>query len=69
MRKLGFLLPLLLAGCVTDGGGAKTAYPPEPPAAKPLAGMQYLYGSGEAAAVSRQAWAALTNYVAGTLGG
>lgn len=28
-----------------------------------LAGMQYLYGSGEAAAISRQAWAALVDYV------
>ncbi|WP_019831807.1 HAD family acid phosphatase [Sphingomonas sp. PR090111-T3T-6A] len=53
---------LLLGGCA--GGAVKTAYPPEPPLAKPgLAGMQYLYGSGESAAVSRQAWQALTFYV------
>ncbi len=54
-------LPLLLAGCAGAGGHA---YLPQPPAAKPgLAGMQYLYGSGESAAVSRQAWQALTFYV------
>jgi 5'-nucleotidase (lipoprotein e(P4) family) len=53
---------LLLAGCA--GGAAKPAFPPEPPLAKPgLAGMQYLYGSGESAAISRQAWQALTFYV------
>jgi 5'-nucleotidase (lipoprotein e(P4) family) len=32
------------------------------------AGMQYLYGSGEAAAISVQAWRALTTYVAGRVG-
>jgi predicted secreted acid phosphatase len=45
-------------------GVAKPAYPPEPPPADPkLAGMQYLYGSAEAAAISRQAWSALIGYV------
>jgi 5'-nucleotidase (lipoprotein e(P4) family) len=68
VRANALLLPLLLAGCATAGG--KTVYPPEPPAAHPaLAGMQYLYGSGEASAISEQAWASLTRYVAGTLGG
>ena len=33
------------------------------PVAAVPAGMQYLYGSGEAAAISRQAYAALTDYV------
>jgi len=58
---------LALAGCTT--AGRPVALPAPPPAAPQLAGMQYLYGSGEAAAVSRQAWAALVNYVAGTMGG
>ncbi len=61
-RTALLVLPLLLAGCA--GVGGKPGYPPEPPAAKPqLAGDQYLYGSGEAAANSRQAWQALTTYV------
>ncbi len=34
-----------------------------------LRGMQYLYGSAEAAAISRQGWAALVDYVAGRIGG
>ena len=60
-RSTLLLLPLLLAGCT---GAGKPAYLPEPPAAKPqLAGDQYLYGSGEAAAASQQAWQALTYYV------
>ena len=53
---------LLLGGCA--GGATKPAFPPEPPPANPeLKGMQYLYGSGESAAISRQAWQALTFYV------
>ncbi len=53
---------LILAGCAAGAG--KPAFPPEPPPAKPgLAGMQYLYGSAEASAISRQAWQALTFYV------
>ena len=46
-------LGLMLAGCAT----VPAAPPPVP------AGMQYLYGSGEAAALSRQAYAGLTEYV------
>lgn len=62
-RSTLLLLPLLLAGCAGAGTG-RHAYLPEPPAAKPqLAGDQYLYGSGEAAAASQQAWQALTFYV------
>ena len=38
----------------------------EPPQ---LRGMQYLYGSAEGAAISRQAWAALVDYVAARVGG
>ncbi|HET8612957.1 MAG TPA: HAD family acid phosphatase, partial [Sphingomonas sp.] len=53
---------LLLAGCAAVQPQATT---PAPAVASPkLAGMQYLYGSGEAAAVSRQAWNGLTAYVA-----
>lgn len=62
-RSALLLLPLLLAGCVGTGAG-RLATLPEPPAAKPqLAGDQYLYGSAESAAISRQAWQALTFYV------
>ncbi|USI73685.1 HAD family acid phosphatase [Sphingomonas morindae] len=52
------LAPLLaVAGCGTP------PRPRAPAAASPfLAGDQYLYGSGEAAAVSRQAWNALADY-------
>jgi len=53
---------LAASGCA--GTTAKPAFPPEPPPPDPkLAGMQYLYGSAEAAAISRQAWQALTFYV------
>ena len=56
------LLMLAASGCA--GTTAKPAFPPEPPPPDPkLAGMQYLYGSAEAAAISRQAWQALTFYV------
>lgn len=49
-----------LAGCAqTPPVATSAAAPSDPPA-----GMQYLYGSGEAAAISTQAWAALTGYVA-----
>ena len=66
-RSALIVLPLLLAGCVAAG---KPSYLPEPPAAKPqLAGDQYLYGSGEAAANSQQAWQALTFYVGEAMGG
>jgi 5'-nucleotidase (lipoprotein e(P4) family) len=49
-----------LAGCAQTPPVATSA----PAPADPPAGMQYLYGSGEAAAISVQAWAALTGYVA-----
>jgi 5'-nucleotidase (lipoprotein e(P4) family) len=46
-------------------GGCATAPPPAPRAASAAVppGMQYLYGSGEGAAISVQAWRALTDYV------
>lgn len=45
--------------------------PPAAIAAEPpqLRGMQYLYGSAEGAAISRQAWNGLVDYVAGRIGG
>jgi 5'-nucleotidase (lipoprotein e(P4) family) len=61
------LILLLLAGCAGGGKVPAPAVPQSSPAG--LAGMQYLYGSGEAAAISRQAWAALVDYVAGRIGG
>jgi len=43
---------------------AKPYFPPEPPPAPPqLHGIQYLYGSAEAAALTRQTWRALSDYV------
>jgi len=43
---------------------AKTYFPPEPPPAPPqLHGIQYLYGSAEAAALTRQTWRILADYV------
>lgn len=42
----------------------KTYFPPEPPPAPPqLHGIQYLYGSAEAAALTRQTWRVLADYV------
>ncbi len=42
----------------------KTYFPPEPPAAPPqLHGIQYLYGSAEAAALTRQTWRMLADFV------
>jgi len=58
---------LALQGCVSVS--APTSIAPAPTAAVPVtvdgvpAGMQFLYASGEAAAVSIQAWNALVGYV------
>jgi len=61
MKRRGILLAaLLLAGCAT----VRPEAAPAPAVSPKLAGMQYLYGSGEAAAISRQAWNALSSYVA-----
>jgi len=50
---------------VTKPAASSTYMPPDPTAPPPqLHGMQYLYGSGEAAAVTLQTWRALVNYVA-----
>jgi len=55
---------LTLSGCVVAVGNTGPA-PTTAAAANPkLAGMQYLYGSAEADAISRQAWNALVTYVA-----
>lgn len=70
-------LAALVAACALPGCAAAPradrlpAPAPAPAAFVPpqLAGMQYLYGSGEAAAISRQAWAALVDHVAGRIGG
>ncbi|MDZ7894693.1 MAG: HAD family acid phosphatase [Sphingobium sp.] len=45
---------------------APTPQPIAPPPANPPAGMQYLYGSGEAAALSVQAFAMLASYATAT---
>lgn len=70
---LASAVALTLAGGAGEGAFAKkpvrkpeaaTFVPPEPPAVLPqLHGNQYLYGSGEAAALTRQVWHALTLYV------
>lgn len=68
MRTLAALAMMALAGCAPVE--LRTPPPPAPPAEPPqLRGMQYLYGSAEAAAISRQAWASLVDYVAARIGG
>jgi len=48
----------------TAPAAAKTYFPPEPPPAPPqLHGIQYLYGSAEAAALTRQTWRILADFV------
>nr|WP_244923134.1 HAD family acid phosphatase [Stakelama pacifica] len=56
---------LLLAGC-TMAGQAPVSSAAAPHAATVPAGMQFLYGSGEASALSQQAYAGLTDYVLDT---
>ncbi|WP_088183238.1 5'-nucleotidase, lipoprotein e(P4) family [Sphingobium sp. Z007] len=59
-KRLGWgLLLAPLAACAP----AYNSLVPVPPPANPPAGMQYLYGSGEGAAISAQAWNALLTYV------
>ena len=60
-------LGLLLSACSTVMGGAPEAAPQAP--AAPPATMQYLYGSGEAAALGVQAWQALVDHVVVNRGG
>jgi len=48
----------------TISAAPKAYFPPEPPPAPPqLHGIQYLYGSAEAAALSRQTWRILADFV------
>lgn len=48
----------------TAPAAPKTYFPPAPPPAPPqLHGIQYLYGSAEAAALTRQTWRILADYV------
>lgn len=61
-------LPGVAAGKAPVRGGAVTAtksyVPPEPPPPPAqLRGIQYLYGSAEAAALTRQTWRMLADYV------
>ena len=60
----------LLAGCApnqTAGIGPPPAANAPPSATMVPPGMQYLYGSGESAAISVESWHALTDYVARTV--
>lgn len=58
-KRLGWgLLLAPLAACATVPTATTSALPTNPPA-----GMQYLYGSGEGAAISAQAWNGLLTYV------
>ncbi|HWI85052.1 MAG TPA: HAD family acid phosphatase [Sphingomonas sp.] len=53
---------------VTMSAAPKTYFPPEPPPLPAnLHGIQYLYGSAEAAAVTRQTWRILADYVDGQM--
>lgn len=56
-------LAAALAGILTGCAPAYKSVTLAPPPANPPAGMQYLYGSGEASALSVQAWQALTDFV------
>lgn len=56
--------PLLGAVVLLAGVQTGMAKAPAVPTKPQLHGIQYLYGSAEGAAISRQAWAALTDYVA-----
>jgi len=67
MRLAPALLLAPLAACATTTATTSATGPaPVTPTgpAMPPAGMQYLYGSGEAAALSRQAWTALVAHAA-----
>ncbi|WP_372890909.1 HAD family acid phosphatase [Sphingomonas sp.] len=58
-RGIPVALAVALAGCATVPRGA-----PTPPVASVPPAMQYLYGSGEAAAQAAQAWRGLVSFVA-----
>ncbi|WP_343528671.1 HAD family acid phosphatase [Sphingomonas sp.] len=53
-----------LSGCVVAVGNNSPAAPVAAAANPKLAGMQYLYGSAEADAISRQGWNALVSFAA-----
>jgi predicted secreted acid phosphatase len=69
MPRTGGVRAAAIALCValacTAPAAAQDGYvPPDPPPAPPmLAGLQYLYGSAEAAALGRETWRALVDYV------
>jgi 5'-nucleotidase (lipoprotein e(P4) family) len=65
MRAAASLLLAPLAACATTATPPLATPPLATAPATPPAGMQYLYGSGEGAAISVQAWHALLGYVAG----
>jgi 5'-nucleotidase (lipoprotein e(P4) family) len=57
------LAAALIATCAAPVAGHEQG-PPDPPSLPAmLAGVQYLYGSAEAAAVTRETWRALVGYV------
>lgn len=67
-RSISGIAALTMLAACSAQPPAPIAAPPAPVVpANPPAGMQYLYGSGEAAALSVQAWHALTAYAAATV--
>jgi 5'-nucleotidase (lipoprotein e(P4) family) len=73
------LLAIALTACAAAGAAparpkkpvapvAAAVVPPEAPAVPPqLRGLQYLFGSGEAAALTRQVWHVLADFVDGAM--
>jgi len=64
MRSLVFLAMLPLSACVVAPVAVERPAPVAASSSVPP-GMQYLYGSGEASAISVQAWRSLVGYVVG----
>ena len=62
-RGIALALALTLSACATAQTPPPVAAAPSPAPTVP-AGMQYLYGSGEGAAISAQAWHVLVGYTA-----
>lgn len=65
MKRAGVLAVLALSACTAAPVAVQPVPAPAATVASVPAGMQYLYGSGEAAAISRQTWRALIDYVRG----